>query len=712
MSSLLISVRLYDARWHGAGEWPPSPARLFQALVAGVGGSDALAAEHEQALGWLEDLAPPVIATPLAPKGQGYICYVPNNDLDAVDGDPRRIDKIRSGKTIRPWLIEGEPVLLFVWNFDASAAADACATLLSEAAQHLYQFGRGVDMAWATATVDAETQLVAHDGQIWRPSGEAAGGGVALRCPMPGTLQSLINRHTDQRKRMVGGVFRKPREARFRLVSYNCPPDRRLLELGPADDWRRFQPWPLTGAAELATTVRDAAARRLEAAGVELAHVERYFVGLGSNGADKDRRVRIIPLPSVGHAQADPSIRRVLVERPPNCPIPARALDLSLSNLDLSPHDSETGEIYSPASPILAPSEDDKMLDHYGVDRRSRVWQSVTPAALPVARVRGKVAGSRRLANEAEAFHAVRQALRHAGVTSAVDSIRVQREPLFTKGARAEAFAAGSRFAADRLWHVEIAFAEPVPGPLVLGDGRYCGLGVMAPSAAECHRDAMILPITGARPAVAQRDAVVEALRRALMSRAADKHGSVPTLFSGHEAGPGPARSGQHRHVYLFADDSDGDDCLDRLIVIAPWRVDRTLSATVKDRALFEQVVRELRVIRAGPAGVLKLAVPCEPTVDDCLFAHATDWVSCTPYRFTRHPSRSTDPASATVRDLTQECIRRGLPQPLIKVRHVDIGPRGGIRAEARLHFAVSIQGPILLGRDAHQGGGVFVGQR
>jgi CRISPR-associated protein Csb1 len=33
---LLIAVHFHDGRYHGAGDWPPAPARLFQALVAGA----------------------------------------------------------------------------------------------------------------------------------------------------------------------------------------------------------------------------------------------------------------------------------------------------------------------------------------------------------------------------------------------------------------------------------------------------------------------------------------------------------------------------------------------------------------------------------------------------------------------------------------------------------------------------------------------------
>jgi len=717
--ALLITVRLHDRRWHGVGEWPPSPARLFQALVAGVGGSGPLSSDHQGALQWLGELPPPAIAVPPTQAGRPFVNYVPNNDLDAVGGDPDRVDEIRAGKTIRPRFIECDPALLYAWPFQPGDEADRHIPAVRTTVEELYQFGRGVDMAWATAEVlaanDAEARLTDHGGQVWHPSVKATAGGVVLRCPRPGTLKSLMDRHAAQRRRIVGGVFRKPPDPRFRTVGYNCPPDRLLLELQPADAEKRFQPWPLTNAAGLVMAVRDAAKVRLRAMGTSAAEVERFFVGLGANGADKARRVRILPLPSIGHAHTEPSIRRVLIERPPDCPIPASTLHHALSNLDLTPVDPETGEVGQDAAPVLTPTDNDQMLRHFGIggSQAARVWHSVTPVALPVTRGRGRVSGPARAGREAGAAHAVREALRHAAIDTPVKTMRVQREPLFSKGAPAEAFAAASRFPPDRRWHVEITFARPVAGPLMIGDGRYGGLGLMAPSTADRHRDVLILPLRpDCRPAVAEGSTVVAALRRALMSLAADGDGHVSTLFSGHPEGPGPARSGQHRHVYLLADDGDGDGLLDRLIVIAPWRVDRSVPASAGDRAGFERVVAGLRTLRAGAAGVLALDPACEPAENDPMFALAPRWFSRTAYRPTRHPSRKADPAAAASDDLSAECQRRGLPRPKIEVTRVDVGPRGGLSVNARLGFEVGVAGPILLGRDAHRGGGLFIGER
>ena len=98
----LITVRLHEGRYHGSGEGPAAPGRLFQLLVAGLGLSGPLARRELDALEWLEQLDPPVIASPIMANGQTVKNYVPSNDLDAVGADLRRIGEVRTHKIIRP----------------------------------------------------------------------------------------------------------------------------------------------------------------------------------------------------------------------------------------------------------------------------------------------------------------------------------------------------------------------------------------------------------------------------------------------------------------------------------------------------------------------------------------------------------------------------------------------------------------------------------
>lgn len=148
MTSLLVSVRFYDGSYHGSGEWPPSPARLFQALVAGAARGETLPGPATEALQWLEGLAPPEIAAPSALAGRGFKNFVPNNDLDAVGGDPARIGEIRTAKIVRHRYFDATVPLLYAWMFEPSADAERHAHTICEITHRLYQLGRGVDMAW------------------------------------------------------------------------------------------------------------------------------------------------------------------------------------------------------------------------------------------------------------------------------------------------------------------------------------------------------------------------------------------------------------------------------------------------------------------------------------------------------------------------------------------------------------------------------------
>jgi CRISPR-associated protein Csb2 len=85
MPSLVVSVRFHDGRYHGRPEWPPSPARLFQALVAGAAQGDMLVEEDRRAFAWLEVLEAPIIAAPPMRAGQHFTNFVPNNDRDSVE---------------------------------------------------------------------------------------------------------------------------------------------------------------------------------------------------------------------------------------------------------------------------------------------------------------------------------------------------------------------------------------------------------------------------------------------------------------------------------------------------------------------------------------------------------------------------------------------------------------------------------------------------
>ena len=648
--------------------------------------------------------------------------YVPNNDLDKfVGGDPRRISKIRTPKTTRPHIFDAKIPLLFIWTFDSNTSSEDHARTLCRVAERLYQLGRGVDTAWVWAEIldasEIETYLARHGGVVHRP--DKGGSGKALLCPGKGSLASLKERYDANRTRFThvkaGGtvqqVFSQSPIPRFAKIAYATPSHRFLFEIRAATS-ESFAPWPSERATELVLNLRDKAVSRLKKTLPEEAGtIDRVLVGRNATEADKAARVRILPLPSIGYTHADRAVRRVLIDVPPNCPL--RADDMAWAFSGLSETEPATGEILW----NLIRSEEHRMLEHYGIDGReqqgSRVWRTVTPVALPVLRTGRGAAGTKRIIGGAKAARAVMQALRHAGVSVPVASIRVQREPFDHNGARAEAFAMPERFVARGLYHVEITFAQAVRGPLAIGDGRYLGLGLMAPQKDTSH-EVFILSITPeTHIATADAASLLHAVRRALMVLSKDKQSQVPRLFSGHEPDGAPAGSGRHEHVFLATDDADGDGYIDRLIVAAPWAVDRSRRPARPERAFFEEVVSSLEQVRAGRLGVVLLSPAVQPSPGDVLFGPSRRWQSRTPYCPTRHPQRGKDAVAAVIQDVILECGRRGIPRPEIEVLDLKTGPEGGgIAARLCLRFATAIKGPVMLGRDSHKGGGLFASDR
>lgn len=719
MSALVLHVRLHDGRYHGQGDWPPSPARLFQALVAGVGVRGALGDTERKACEWLEKQWAPIIAAPLAwqPR-RGVLFYMPNNDSDSIGGDPAQIAKIRTATKIsRPYFFDAGVPFVYAWPLSTAPEDHGFAKAICLLAENLYQLGRGIDMAWALGEILDDRKLDEildkHPGRVFRPSvGKSM---TSLASPCSGSLKSIEHRYRAfgerfryvKDGRIVKVVFRRPPKTLFQPVAYDSPPSRSLYELRDMAKDAAFLSWPLKEVVRLVETVRNNAAERMKRCFPgKLGMIERVF-GLCRNmtEADKLRRLRIIPLPSIGHPHADRGIRRLLVEIPPDCPLPAKDIEWAFSAVDQA-----TGEIQG----MLVRADDHGMLDHYGIladgGAGYRVWRTVTPMALPILRPRGRKKGLERATIESETAAAVIQALRHTGVATKPVSIRVQREPFDGKNTRAEDFATGTRFPSARLWHAEIGFAQPVRGPLAAGDGRYLGLGLMAPVRQVVGTHAF--SVIGGLSNGADTKMVAQTLRRAVMALVQDHLGprtALPTFFTGHEANGSPARRGGRAHL-AFAFDA----ARQRLLVIAPHLLEGRAPNQEERGHLFvlDAALRNLRELRAGSAGLLQLKPVVVSEDDDPLFARATTWETQTDYRLTRYGKRMTA-EEAIIADVGLELRRRGLPTPVgIEELDVSRGPKGGLSAKLRIVFSIAIAGPLLLGKGCNLGSGLFIGIR
>ncbi len=716
MRSIIFSVRLHEGWYHGAGSMP-SPARMFQALVAGRGisgpfGDDARCVD---AIKWLEQSPPPIVALPATKRGQSVVTYVPNNDLDSKQGDPRRIGEIRTKKVIRPLLFDETIPFLYCWQLPDDAEATHIEQL-EKLADGVYQLGRGVDAAWAVADVvsdeELDLRLQRHPGPVLHP---ATGQGT-VQCPTAGSLDSLIRRHDDLSRRFgttmdhKGQTFRRRSKPKWQMVSYDSKPARACYQLSDqADD--SLIAWPLTQASRLAAMVRDAAAQKLTDALPERAtEIQQTLIGRkpdGTGAGPPSARVRIIPLPSVGHVHADPGIRRLLIEIPSQCPLQANDVLWGFAGQQFDCHNRTT---------LLVPADPHRQLQHYGIDSvDSRHWQTVTPIALssaPRRRVEPnrakrtqadlKPASERRLEQE-QAMAALKHALRHAGVPAAVTQIRLQREPFTQVGRKADDFADGRRFTKHTLWHAALTFDRPLSGPLLIGDGRFMGLGLMKPVVPS--RGIYCFSIDAGLSAQADPLQVANALRLAVMACVRDETRSrrLDPFFTGHRIDGARVKSAEHPHLAFTCDLAS-----QRVLIVSPSAQAGTIGRREQDHLrTLESALQRLHTVRAGRNGRLSLRESTLDDVNDPLLRSSRTWTTVAPYCVSRHAKKTT--AEEVIRrDVLTECSRRGLPQPTIHISEWNAVPRIGLQAELTLTFATAVSGPILLGKTRYKGGGLF----
>jgi len=743
---------LGTARFHGVAqgtpEWPPAPGRVFQALVAGVARGNSLPEAFVPALEWLESLPPPIVCTPLRQLSNRVSIFVPNNDADTLTdpSDPKQLSDIRASKKVmQPSLFPHEDPLLYAWPI--STDADHARTIVA-AATELYQLGRGVDVAWATGDVleaeALEARLNTYRGIVYRPE-PGVRGDKALACAVYGSLASLLQRHHTARLRFEGDgpkarlLFTNPPKPRFLTVSYERTRTSLMFELRARQDDKPW-PWALRRTAALVEKLRDAAAARLHGGLPSHAHqIDSTLLGRRSSDGSTEpiaHRTQIVPLPSIGFEHADRAIRRFLVNVPSGAPLSAADIEWAFSGLDWT--DPETGEL---SSVVVTKTDDHDMLKHYSF--ASRHFRSVTAVALPESAKRRRIEPSRqreetktaqeRLAEENRAVASVHTALRQAGVRGTAVRVQVQREPFDAKGSRAELFAEDTRFAKECLWHVEIELDRAVPGPLVIGDGRFLGLGIMAPVAAASAKTSsskpvdsvaavrkpvlippntdgfITLEVLGVREVtVTNREpiALARALRRALMARAQEVLGSasLPRYFSGHERDGSKAYSEEPDHLAI-----QWDEPRNRFLLIPPHLLERR-AVTWRERRdleILERAVEELVELRAGSAGRFRLQRG-SVSLDDVMLRASRSWTSLTPYAVTRHLKR-VGVEAAIVEDVRVECERRRLPRPEVTV----LAARGvtgkGLEGEVRMEFAVAVGGPVVLGRSRYLGGGLFL---
>jgi len=529
-SYFCLSFRLLDPAFHGRGdgrerEWPPSPLRVFQALVAAAARRNAgeIAAGAGFALKWLEgQKQPPVVVAPPGTEGSGYRLSVPNNAMDIVARAWSRGNDSNSGdanpathrtmKAVRPTLLVGDATH-YLWQLPDLITDEIRGYVqwLSEMAASVVALGWGVDMAVGHGAILSDEQAEALPGERWLPMTDATAGG--LRTPLDGTFQDAIHRHERFLKRIdPDGCFVPPPPlSAYRKVGYRRatdPPPHSvavfsLLKLD-ASGFRAFD--APRRALTVAGMLRGAAKAAAALSGWPESRIDAFILGHGgpNNAAEHvvvgPRRFAYLPLPSIearseGKARVVGSVRRVMLASfASDCEDEIAWARRVLSGQELVDEDKK-----QPVALLSLIPASEKVVRCY--TQAATMWATVTPVVLPGyddprhyrRRMTQDIGAEEqkglleRLESRIEGL--LRKAITQAGFSQVLaDNAALEwRKVGFWPGTDlADRYGVPHHLKCFPRLHVKIQWrdaqnkAVQVPGPVCLGGGRFYGLGLFA----------------------------------------------------------------------------------------------------------------------------------------------------------------------------------------------------------------------------------------
>jgi CRISPR-associated protein Csb2 len=470
-------------------EWPPHPDRLFQALLASWGRNEPPLEDERRALEWLEalDINALQVSAPLAHSRQVATVFVPPNDArtsgrvgDKAPKDVRAairvVPELRTNRQPRafPAVVPAAepPVVRYVWPqaLTVNEHRDALARLAREVTYlgHSHSLVR-------VALIEDDQQSLSTD-QSWIDQREAA-----LRLPYRGRLRELADRH--KRSRESGQVIRPAPS----LVTRGFrPPSTALPQAGLFDpdnvtvlaDVGGFVP-DLTAFPLVAKRMRDVF---LKTASDNALSVPTLLSGHDNEGrATREPHVAIIPLADVGWKYSKGRLMGLALVWPREVADADRRVALQVIVAFL--RDSEVGHLHfgrqGSWSLGLEPESTRASLRFARYVRAAQRWGTVLPAALdrhPKDKPGEELAAI--IANACMNIGLPKEAVdgldievhKHASVNGAPSAVEIRN-----------ALPQDSSFRSRPLVHLILHFPRPVRGPLILGAGRFRGLGLCLP---------------------------------------------------------------------------------------------------------------------------------------------------------------------------------------------------------------------------------------
>lgn len=502
--SLVIRVKFLAG--YSGREWPPSPARLFKALVssarAGWSHSNRKAIDESlrvlERQGWAEGTTLPEIVAPRATlRPQRQRRFVPNNSKNWPTERKLNPEK---GIDLEPepvmgWALEAPSTVWYWWpTVDASHVR-----IIREVSRRVVSVGKGEDFAVLDAVTEVDPPA---DAVRWRP----ARSGPALEVPEPGCLavcDAVFARDLNELPLPAAGV---------RTVTY-ASDTRDVDRRGPAfvlGLWRNGKRYScdarllrqLVGPVrhlldEIRSDIVEVLARGPSERRAMDVLVRRVLLGHDESSKPiRGAHLAILPLPSVLGPYPDGRVRRIALADFGGGDDSTRQAIVEMAQVLL--HGRELLDNGRSTGIVLDTEPDGQWLRT--ITKRSRTWVTVTPLVQPAkeltadewkrlveARCNAEQEPAKAAARELHLQkrrrelieRSIRQAI--AGQGASIESIEVVAGGPLAGVHIATKYRANGYLGETPKLHVRVTFDRPIAGPIAIGRGRHVGFGVMWP---------------------------------------------------------------------------------------------------------------------------------------------------------------------------------------------------------------------------------------
>jgi CRISPR-associated protein Csb2 len=519
--------------FHGRGdadepEWPPSPLRVFQSLVAAAATRWHGAQFNkcaQPALEWLQPRNAPTISAPAYHVGMSVRIAVPNNDLDVVASawakhqEPKKQpSELKTMKTVCPIHLRGDrdEHAIVHYLYPLAPQEELPLETLRAMAQSITHLGWGIDMAAGNAIVCSEEEAAELHGEHWLPVG-AGDGSTMLRVATKGTLDDLIHRYQAFLNRIGRDAKGNksfhpvPPLSAFRVIGYRRAtdsPKRPIVAFSllkpDASRYRAFD--TARKGLTVAGMMRCAMKRAAKQARPEDAKwVDAFVLGHGEGPGEPHRpvgpkRFAYLPLPSIefrgeGHANVVGAIRRVLV----TVLADGHQREIAWAGQAMSGTELIDKQQEQPQALLSRLPNNDRQIQRYL--RPSSNWATVTPMVLPgyddCRRYRRRLKDNSDADNQKRwlgKLHErieslIRKAIGQAGFSDVLEqhAIIEWRPTGFWPGTElASRYGVPDHLQKFSRYHVRVQWRDAndqpvsVPGPICIGGGRFFGLGLFA----------------------------------------------------------------------------------------------------------------------------------------------------------------------------------------------------------------------------------------